>query len=218
MEVIERDSLDELFDALKRRGYTMVGPTLSQGAIVYDEIESSRDLPAGWTDEQDGGTYRLQRRDDDALFGYAVGPRSWKHFLHPPVIRLWQATKGADGGFEVTEEPDDPPTYAFIGARSCDLHAIATQDKVMLEGAYPDPVYERRRRDAFIVAINCTVAGGTCFCVSMNTGPRATSGYDVALTEVIEASSPLLRGGRGKRPRPRGARRDIPSRRGRKRG
>ena len=186
MEVIERDSLDELFEALRRRGYTTVGPTLSQGAIVYDEITSTRDLPAGWTDEQDGGTYRLRRRDDDALFGYAVGPRSWKHFLHPPVIKLWQAKRGEDGGFEVTEEPDDPPHYAFIGARSCDLHAIAVQDKVMLEGAHPDPIYERRRRDAFIVAINCTVAGGTCFCVSMNTGPKADSGYDIALTEVLD--------------------------------
>ena len=187
MQVIDRDSLDELFEALRRRGYTTIGPTLSQGAIVYDEISSTRDLPAGWTDEQDGGTYRLRRRDDDALFGYAVGPRSWKHFLHPPVIGLWQARRGEDGGFEVTEEPDDPPAYAFIGARSCDLHAIAVQDKVMLEGAHRDPVYERRRSGAFVVAINCTVAGGTCFCVSMNTGPRASSGYDVALTEVIEA-------------------------------
>jgi sulfhydrogenase subunit beta (sulfur reductase) len=186
MEIIERDSLDGLFEALRRRGYTPVGPTVSQGAIVYDEIESSADLPAGWTDEQEGGTYRLQRRDDEALFGYAVGPRSWKHFLHPPRIKLWQARRGEDGGLEVTEEPDDPPRYAFIGARSCDLHAIAVQDRVMLEGDYPDPVYERRRRGIFVVAVNCTVAGGTCFCVSMDTGPRATLGYDLALTEVIE--------------------------------
>ena len=186
MEIIERDSLDGLFEALRARGYTLVGPTVSQGAIVYDEIESSADLPAGLTDEQDGGTYRLRERDDDALFGYAVGPRSWKHFLHPPRIKLWHARRSGDGQLEVTEEPDEPPRYAFIGARSCDLHAIAVQDRVMLEGDYPDPVYEARRRDVFVVAINCTVAGGTCFCVSMDTGPRATMGYDIALTEVIE--------------------------------
>jgi formate hydrogenlyase subunit 6/NADH:ubiquinone oxidoreductase subunit I len=186
MEVIERDSLDGLFDALRARGYTLVGPTVSQGAIVYDEIESSADLPAGVTDEQDGGTYRLRERGDGALFGYAVGPRSWKHFLHPPRVKLWHARHGADGELEVTEEPQEPPRYAFIGARSCDLHAIAVQDRVMLEGDYPDPVYEARRRDIFVVAVNCTVAGGTCFCVSMDTGPRATMGYDISLTEVIE--------------------------------
>ena len=186
MEVIERDSLDRLFDALRERGYTLVGPTVSQGAIVYDEIESSADLPAGLTDDQDGGTYRLRERGDAALFGYAVGPRSWKHFLHPPRVKLWHARRGEDGGLEVTEEADEPPRYAFIGARSCDLHAIAVQDRVMLDGAHPDPVYEARRRGVFVVAVNCTVAGGTCFCVSMNTGPRATTGYDIALTEVID--------------------------------
>ncbi|MBI3994646.1 MAG: 4Fe-4S dicluster domain-containing protein, partial [Nitrospirae bacterium] len=30
-------------------------------------------------------------------------------------------------------------------------------------------------------------AGGTCFCVSMKTGPRATAGFDLALTEVLES-------------------------------
>ena len=46
------------------------------GAIIYDEISSVADLPAGWTDEQDGGVYRLKKRGDGALFGYAVGPHS----------------------------------------------------------------------------------------------------------------------------------------------
>jgi sulfhydrogenase subunit beta (sulfur reductase) len=44
--------------------------------IVYDEIRSSDELPIGWTDEQEAGRYRLKRRDDQALFGYAVGPQS----------------------------------------------------------------------------------------------------------------------------------------------
>src|SRR6476619_4124863 len=81
--VIERDDFDALPAALARRGYTVVGPTVRDRAIVYDEIASSADLPAGWTDEQDGGHYRLRRRDDEALFGYAVGPHSWKRYQLP---------------------------------------------------------------------------------------------------------------------------------------
>src|ERR1017187_6527834 len=53
--------------------------------------------PAGWTDHQEGGRYRLERRDDGALFGFAVGPQSWKRFLHPPVERLWTMRNGDDG-------------------------------------------------------------------------------------------------------------------------
>ena len=50
----------------------------------------------------------------------------------------------------------------------------------------PDPIYTERRRGAFVLAVQCGQAGGTCFCVSMNTGPRSRSGFDLAVTEVIE--------------------------------
>ncbi|MDR5684311.1 MAG: 4Fe-4S dicluster domain-containing protein [Armatimonadota bacterium] len=182
--VVEVAHLQDLFEAFGRRGYTIVGPVLRDGAIVYDRVESVADLPAGWTDEQDGGTYRLRHRNDGALFGYAVGPHSWKKFLFPPQLRLWTATRS--GGLCVQPEATDVPQYAFVGVRSCELHAIAIQDRVFLEGPHPDPTYRAVRERCFIVAVNCGQAGGTCFCVSMGTGPKATSGYDLALTEVIE--------------------------------
>jgi sulfhydrogenase subunit beta (sulfur reductase) len=184
--VIMLDGLNALFEALHSRDYRLVGPTVRDGAIVYDEIQSPADLPTGWTDEQDGGTYRLKPRADRALFGYAVGPHSWKKFLFPPATRLWQARRTDGGGFEVAEDREEPPKLAFMGVRSCELHAIAVQDRVFLEGKHVDPTYKARRERAFIVAINCGQAGGTCFCVSMKTGPKATFGFDLALTETLE--------------------------------
>jgi len=99
--VIEPGALDVLVGALRGRGYRVLGPTVRDGAIVYDELESAAELPIGWTDSQDGGQYRLERRQDEARFGYAVGPHSWKQFLLPPRIRLWQARQNGDGPFEV---------------------------------------------------------------------------------------------------------------------
>jgi len=183
--LLEREHLDELLGALKRRGYRLLGPTVDNGAITYDELESAADLPAGWTDEQEGGTYRLRRREDQGVFGYAVGPRSWKQFLWPPRVRLWKARAEGDG-FEIEPEPAEPSRDAYIGVRSCDLHAIASLDSALRDIPDPDPGYAARRAGVFIVALNCWQAGGTCFCVSMGTGPRATSGYDIALTEVLE--------------------------------
>jgi hypothetical protein len=136
---------------LKGRGYCLVGPTVRDGAIIYDQIETVDELPAGWMDQQDGGTYRLKKRGDAALFGYAVGPHSWKKFLFPPRQRLFSARR-TETGFEIKPETEDAPKYAFIGVRSCELHAIATQDKVFM--AFTDPVY-RAREKAFIVAVNC---------------------------------------------------------------
>jgi len=180
-----------MLDTLKQRGYRVVGPTVRDQAIVYDDIASLKSLPAGWTDEQDGGRYRLARRDDDALFGYAVGPHSWKKFLLPPIQRLWQAERTPDG-VQVTPEPASTERFAFIGVRSCELHAIAIQDRVLLEGAYVDPHYRARREGAFIVAVNCGQAGGTCFCTSMNTGPKAEAGFDLALTELLTGGEHLF--------------------------
>jgi sulfhydrogenase subunit beta (sulfur reductase) len=69
----------------------------------------------------------------------------------------------------------------------CDLAAIAIQDRVLL-GGERDAIYAGRRDGSFLVAVNCTEPGGTCFCASMGTGPRAASGFDIALTEVLEGT------------------------------
>ena len=183
---LEGQHIRALFDALVGRGYKVLGPTLRDGALVYDELTSARDLPAGWTDRQEGGSYRVERRDDLALFGYVVGPHSWKRFLHPPALRLWQ-TQRVGGSFQIKEEEGgEIPKMAFLGVRSCELHAIAIQDKVFVNGSYADPSYRSRRERTFIVAVNCGQAGGTCFCMSMQSGPKVTTGFDLALTEVLE--------------------------------
>ena len=75
---------------------------------------------------------------------------------------------------------------AFIGIHSCDLHAVAIMDKVCSGGPYTAPGYSGRLSSCFFVALNCIKAGGTCFCASMKTGPKAESGFDLALTEVLE--------------------------------
>jgi len=183
--VLGRDHLQGLFDALKARGYQVLGPTLRDGAIVYDELNSADELPVGWTDEQNGGTYRLKKRNDRACFGYVVGPHSWKRFLYPPAVRLWQATRNGKG-FQILEDKPAKKKMAFIGVRACELHAMAIQDKVFLGGPALDCHYQARRDGIFVLAVNCGQAGNTCFCSSMGTGPKADSGFDLALTEILE--------------------------------
>jgi sulfhydrogenase subunit beta (sulfur reductase) len=182
--VLAVSALDALFEALQQEGYRVLGPTVRDRAVVYDDIGGISDLPQGWGDEQEAGRYRLKRRGDDALFGFAVGPQSWKKFLHPPVLNLWKAKRDA-GSVIVSAQAEEETRFAFIGVRACELSAIAIQDEVFLGGPYVDPHYRARREKAFIVAVNCMEAGNTCFCVSMNTGPMVESGFDIALTEII---------------------------------
>ena len=183
--VIDLDGLHALVGVLRERGFCVVGPTRRDDAIVYDEITSADDLPAGWTEVQEAATYRLERRDDEARFGYPVGPHSWKRWLLPARTRLWRARRADGGRTEFIEESPPERPFACLGVRPCDLHAIAVQDRVFLEGAFVERDYAARRDGAFLIAVNCGTPGGTCFCASMGTGPRAESGFDLALTELV---------------------------------
>jgi formate hydrogenlyase subunit 6/NADH:ubiquinone oxidoreductase subunit I len=150
--LLPKPRLDDLIGLLAQDGYEVVGPRLEQGAIVYGPVRSAQDLPVGWTDRQAPGSYRLEKRGDRAYFGYAVGPHSWKKYLFPPLLRLWQGRRTATG-FTVRDEQHEPPRRAFLGLRACELHALAVQDRV------------------FIQRGGCEHPGGTCFCASTGTGP-----------------------------------------------
>ncbi len=194
----EKPHLQGLIDALKEDGYRVIGPQVADGAVVYDELESLEQLPLGVIDEQDGGVYRLARRQDAGYFDHVVGPHSLKRYLFPPQETL-QQLQLKDGGWRVEPQQFDEPPLAVIGPRSCDLHAMAIQDRVFLEGPYVDPGYRARREGLFVVSVQCRRAAATCFCHSMKTGPRADHGFDLALSELddcfaIEVGSE--RGGR----------------------
>ena len=186
--LVKREDLQALFDVLARHGYRILGPTMRDGAIVYGDLAQAADLPTGWTDLQEAGKYRLEHNRDGALFGYHAGPSAWKKFLNPPSQQVWQAKlkDSAFRAFDIVDEPLDNQKMAFIGVRPCDLRAIENQDRVFLGGPFVDPGYRARRENTFILVANCTSAGGTCFCDSLDTGPHADDGFDLSLTELID--------------------------------
>ena len=186
--------LQLLIDALRGRGYRTVGPRIADGSIVYADVASIDQLPAGYIDRQDGGLYRLEKSEGAGHFDYVVGPHSLKNFLFPPRETLLESIR-TNGTWQMTPPEVDPTPLAVIGVRSCDLHALAIQDKVFLGGPYVDPGYKARREKLFLVAVNCRRAAATCFCHSMNTGPQVNRAFDLALTElngdfVVEIGSP----------------------------
>jgi ferredoxin len=183
--ILDRSDFDLLFLAFQTNGYEVIGPSVVDNTVVYTSLNSPKDLPAGWTDEQNGGTYRLKRRNDEALFGYSVAPQSWKKFLFPPALCLWKSHQTEKGlQFSFPQEP--PRKMAFLGVRACELKAIAIQDGIFMHGSYGDPSYSLLRGGTLIVAVQCCMTGGTCFCTSMGTGPRVTQGFDLSLTEILE--------------------------------
>lgn len=183
---IDRAGFQALIELLRKLGFTVIGPRVRDGAIVYEEVHSSTDFPIGWTDEQEGGRYRLKKKKNTTWFCYTVGPQSWKKYLWPAHQFLWKAQRN-EAGFQITGNHRESPAYAFLGVRPCELAAIALHDRVFLQGPFRDPGYQNLREKLFVVAVNCAKAGGTCFCASLQTGPKATAGFDLALTELYDS-------------------------------
>jgi len=189
--LIDLDGLQALIDALHARGYTVIGPTVQNGAVVNAPVTGIADLPAGWGDDQEAGRYRLRRRDDGALFGFATGAQSAKPVFFPTEEVLWRGQR-TDNGFtvEADERAARDAPYALLGVRSCDLSALGIHDTVLLGRTHEDPAYAARREAAFVVAVTCSDPGGTCFCVSMGSGPHPEAGrgapFDLGLTELLD--------------------------------
>jgi ferredoxin len=179
-----KDSVPRLIRNLKDRGYTVVGPSLSEGVVRLRELTGPADLATGVVDVQAPGSYALARRSS-LVFSSINGPDSPKRYLHPPEVELSKLVS-AEGGIEFISGFRPDRKYAFFGIRPCDLRAVQVMDRTMLVAGFEDHVYSSLRSGAVFIVVNCTRAGETCFCASMGTGPGAESGYDAAITELPE--------------------------------
>ena len=182
---LPRADLDRLFGALAADGRRIVGPTIADGAVVYDELRSPAELPAGWTVDTAPGTYRLRKTGTGRTFDYGQAVTSWKRYTHPAFVPL---TRSQRNGEAVVIEPvrEEAPRLAFVGVRACELTALGIQDRAMRAGPAGDPDHAARRDAAIVVAVECAVSTSTCFCTSMGTGPEVRAGADVVLSELAD--------------------------------
>ena len=180
---LESKRLQELIDALLGQGYDVIGPTIQQNAVVLRSMTDASELPRGWTDNQQPAVYRIEETGSNRVFDFTIGPDSWKRFLFPPRATLANARLDDEGWhFDVPETP--APKYAFLGARACDIAAISVQDRVFISDEFVDPIYQRIRENCLIIAVQCAKTAATCFCSSMDSGPKCDHGFDLRLIEL----------------------------------
>lgn len=192
--ILPKSQFQYLIDILHAQEYQVLGPVVRNDAITWETIQNTEDLPIGWRDHQQPGQYRLEHTEGSDVFGIVHGPESLKRQTFAPREQLLTIERKKPGFMVSSTPPPSPPT-AVIGVRACDLAGLAIQDHIFLNEQFPDPFYEARRKNLFLAAVNCTRAHDTCFCASMQTGPRAHIGYDLVLTESdsefsIQAGTP----------------------------
>ena len=196
---LDRDGFDALLRTLSDGGYELIGPTVRDGAIVLDPIDGVRGAPR--RRRRDPGSGHLPADPPGGRPGVRLGARPRCGQAVPvPAPRVAGDDPSRRHALRPRPRPTTDKPFAFVGLRSCDLHAIAVQDQVFMD---LDPAYRRRREAAVFIGVNCEVPGGTCFCDSMDTGPRCTIGFDLALTElddgfVVDVGTPRGGGAAGR--------------------
>jgi len=181
--VIQKEAFNTILSHLKEKGYETVGPRVKNDTLIYAPIEQMDDLPRGYVTEQDAAHFRLTYTGHPRYFDAIPGAQSWKQFLFPPRTDLF-ALRKVNNHWETSSAETATPTYAFIGVRACELAAIQIQDNIFMRSDFNDPIYHARRERVFILSVDCMYPAGTCFCVSMGTGPRVKAGFDLNLTEL----------------------------------
>lgn len=182
--VISKPDLDTILKTLLSQGFTLAGPQVKDYTVILGPIESLADLPKGYQSQEGPGKYSLTSNGKENYFDVTSGPHAWKKYFFPPKAQLMVFQQDQSKAWSLANAEVEPPKTALIGVRPCDLAGIQIQDKIFLEGERCDPVYRDRREGAFLFIANCTEPCGTCFCTSMGTGPKAETGFDLALTEL----------------------------------
>ena len=186
---LPKPELGTLVAGLREAGYTVLGRKLVDGVALLRPIQSADELARGFRDEQHAGRYRTTQGDPELCFECVVGPDGPKRYLFPAVRGVF-SLHVEHSRFVLDDTPPPPPKLAMLGVRACELAAMQVQDRVFgtAENGHfrceLDSYYKQARETTLIVAVNCTRPGGTCFCASMGTGPQASDGFDLAMTEL----------------------------------
>lgn len=181
---VKKQDLEYVFSELKKT-HRIIGPKIENDVIILSEIDFA-DIPKGYKDQQSAGSYRLIKSDDSNIFGFSLGPDSFKRFLYPPYAEL-TTFKSSKKKISITPLLYNEKPFAFFGIRACDRAALKLYDRIFLEGVIRDPYYDSLRNNSLIIALNCIYPGDNCFCASIGTGPDVKEGYDLLITELSEA-------------------------------
>ncbi len=89
--------------------------------------------------------------------------------------------------FFLPREKMAPETFAntkrmIVGAKGCDIRAMAVLDKAMINENFVDPGYHHWRQNTTIITADCTSIAPTCHCNLVDGKPWAEEGFDLNLS------------------------------------
>ena len=132
--------------------------------------------------ENQGEIMLLPYENNELSLDYINFSSSVKEFIFKQREKFFDWTN-INGEIEVHAPKISKTKRILFGVRPCDAYGIAYMDKFFLDG-FKDELYDKNRQNTWIVAVNCLKPGKDCFCNSVGSGPFASVGYDVLVTEI----------------------------------
>ncbi len=87
-------------------------------------------------------------------------------------------------GAQGPEPGPSPRPRAILGAKACDLRALAIIDKVFRDHTHPEPAWCEARARNIVIAGDCTAAASSCFCTLLGQRPHPEADFDLGLSPV----------------------------------
>jgi len=162
--VAKKQELKALYDMLAEKN-AVVGPvrtgTDRKGAPLYafEQVADFQKLDLAYTTTRlPAKRYFLPFREDLATF--SMTGRDWTKTIDYNIDR----------------------SYVLFGLHACDINALNKLDKVLMGSVYPMPYYAAKRKNLFIIGIDCRPQP-FCFCRSMG-ADTVLHGFDLFLTDI----------------------------------
>jgi formate hydrogenlyase subunit 6/NADH:ubiquinone oxidoreductase subunit I len=161
--LVRKDSLEKLFDILKRNSRTIYAPFLKNGKITF--------------------------RDAGSFAGIATGfiqtTESSKDIAFPRSEMILEYSKNKEGMSVKGIDLKEIPQVVLWGVRPCDATGIGALSSIF-NWDYKDEIYNNRLSQVSVFGFSCNKSDEYCFCTSVGGNPGNTTGSDILFTRLGE--------------------------------
>jgi formate hydrogenlyase subunit 6/NADH:ubiquinone oxidoreductase subunit I len=161
--LIRKDSLEKLFDILKKNSKTIYAPHSKNGKVSFKEADSFSGI----------------------VTDYIQTVQSSKEVAFPRTEMILDYTKNKAGMSVKGIDLKDIPEIILWGVRPCDAIGIGELSAIF-NWDYKDEIFNNRLSRVTVLGFSCSKADEYCFCTSVSGNPGNTEGSDILFTPLGE--------------------------------
>ncbi len=155
---LSKEQLIPFLNSLKKKMQVIVPVRNELGATCFSELDDSA---------------------EQEIFLDARTDFSPKNFFLPAAEKMFRFGK-SNFSYKISQLSEKKPAVIF-GIRPCDTHALHALDELFIGSLGPDQYYSERRKNALLIALQCTKECDSGFCTSM--GTSQATGHDLLFIE-----------------------------------